>query len=403
MRAALLLASKRAIPEGVVSEQAYALAQAAMKGGMLVRMKLSLTLFFVACLGTAGAGLLVERTSPDKAPEPSAVVPKPNADEKAGLDWQGDPMPAGAVVRLGSARLRHGGIVNAVAYSPDGKAIASGGGDNLIRLWTCAPARNSPAHRSHGLAVRGLAFSPDGQTLASGANDSTVRLWDVATGKLLWTVEEKGAISSVAFSSDGKAVAAGCWDNKVRLLDTATGRCLRTFEGHAARVMTVALSPDDKLLASGSWEDKRIVCGMWARASWCVNSVSVSTRSATTRFSPDGKTLATGGIDGPIHLWDVATGKEVRQLVGHPSFVEKLIFTRDGKTLISASYDKTVARVGSSQRQASTFAGHTSRYHLRTGPITRRKDGGLGGTGQSGSPLGLPAARKSACQAMSRR
>ena len=107
--------------------------------------------------------------------------------------------------------------------------------------------------------------------------------------------------------------------------------------------MTVALSPDDKLLASGSWEDKRICLWEVGTGKLVREFGERKHEVCASRFSPDGKTLATGGIDGPIHLWDVGTGQEVRQLVGHPSFVEKLIFTKDGKTLISASYARPFA------------------------------------------------------------
>jgi RNA polymerase sigma factor (sigma-70 family) len=339
----VLLATKRDIAGAVISERVWALAQAAMRGEMLARAKITLTLLlFGLCLGTVGAGLFVERTQPEKIPEQVATPPKPDVGDKVHLDWQGDSLPAGAVARLGSARLRQGGAINAVAYSPDGKLLASGGGYHELRIWDARTGKE--LQRMIGLSSWpfSIAFSPDGKTLASGANDNTARLWDVATGKLLWTTREKGAISSVVFSSDGKTLAAGCWDGRVRLLGAATGQCVRTFERHASRVMTVALSPDDKLLASGSWEDKRICLWDATTGKLLRELGNCAHEACESRFSPDGKTLATGGIDGPIHLWDVASGKEVRRLEGHPNFVEKLIFTRDGKTLISASYDQTI-------------------------------------------------------------
>jgi RNA polymerase sigma factor (sigma-70 family) len=330
--------------EGIAAS-VLALAESAATSMTMAKMKLGLIVLLALGLAT-GTGVLAYPLRNEKPPE-ARQAETPKSPESISVkqeptDPDGDPLPVGAVARLGSARLRHGGIVNAVAYSPDGKLLVSGCDDYLIRIWDARTGKKLRQLIGHTSWPFALAFSPDGRTLASGANDSTVRLWEVATGRLVWTITEKGAISSVAFCSDGKTLAAGCWDCRVRLLDTATGTCLRTFERHAARVMTLALSPDDRLLASGSWEDKRI-CLWNVETGKLVRELGKRKHEVgATRFSPDGKTLATGGIDGPIHLWDVATGQEVRQLVGHPSFVEKLIFTKDGKTLISASYDKTV-------------------------------------------------------------
>jgi len=108
-----------------------------------------------------------------------------------------------------------------------------------------------------------VAYSPDGKSLASGSSDNTVRLWDVATGNELRRLEGHADwVWSVAFSPDGKSLASGSSDNTVRLWDVAAGKELRRLEGHAASVLSVAFSPDGKSLASGSY-DKTV--RLWGR------------------------------------------------------------------------------------------------------------------------------------------
>ena len=152
----------------------------------------------------------------------------------------------------------HSYSVSSVAFSPDGKTLASGSGDNTIKLWDVATGRSIATLTGHSAWVVSVAFSPDGKTLASGSVDKTIKLWDVATRRSIATLTgHSDLVLSVAFSPDGKTLASGSWDNTIKLWDVATGASIATLTGHSRGVNSVAFSPDGKTLASGS-DDKTI-------------------------------------------------------------------------------------------------------------------------------------------------
>lgn len=157
--------------------------------------------------------------------------------------------------------------VLAVAYSPDGKTLASSGSsDGTIQFWDVETGKHTKTLKGHTDTVQSIAFSPDGKMLVSGSKDDTLRVWDTGTGRMLQKLAGHTAdIKTVVFSRDGKMIASGSEDATVRLWDAETGRFLPTLRGHFWAVEAVAFSADGKTVVSGDsskilfWDWKKLV------------------------------------------------------------------------------------------------------------------------------------------------
>ncbi|KAK6518911.1 hypothetical protein TWF281_003601 [Arthrobotrys megalospora] len=241
-----------------------------------------------------------------------------------------------------AAPERHSNNVWSVAFSPDGKQLASCCGDGIIKLWDTAMGACLGTLEGHSGPVWSVAFSPrSSKLLASGSSDTTIMLWDTSTKTCLAILAMHGHSTSVSsITLSGKLLASGSYDTTIKLWDITTRACLNTLRGHSKPIWFVAFSHDGERLASGSSDGIIIIWGV-ATGSCLLTLKGPQNFVSSIAFSHDDGQLASAFGNGFIKLWDTTTGMCLATIEGHQNRVDCVAFLR-GNILVSGSTDGTI-------------------------------------------------------------
>ncbi|HLN26309.1 MAG TPA: sigma-70 family RNA polymerase sigma factor [Gemmataceae bacterium] len=351
---AIAFAGSRMTAGAVASERSAQLAQAMLKSMRLNQFKAVAMWLLGGCLLVAGAGVGAHSLSPIQQPEanlqdrshPVALAGEKleAAETQIRTDRYGDPLPDGALARLGTIRFRYAGWLYGLAFSPDGIRLVSVGSDG-VRQWEVESGRPLGVFGENADA---LAFLDGGKRILTGGE--SVVIWATADGREVRRLPIKGGLHHCSVSPDGTLLAGAASDGALLLIDAVTGAVLKQLNGHEdqlsklpqgaqpriGQIQSVAFSPDGKSLASACFQDSRVF--IWDPATGKVrHTLPGHNQPNVVLFSPNGRMLAVGGNDCLIHVWDVATGRKLQQLRGHLGPIQGLAFSPDGLSLASGA------------------------------------------------------------------
>jgi WD40 repeat protein len=231
--------------------------------------------------------------------------------------------------------------VRAVAWSPDGKRIASGGTDASVQVWDAATGEKMVTYRSDFHLVRAVAWSPDGKRIAS-SDDRTVQIWEISTGKHMLTyLNHSDWVLTVAWSPDGRHIASAGVDQTVQIWDANTGEQILTYLGHPSDVRSVAWSPSGKDIVSGG-DDQTVQIWDAMTGSRSSSYPTDDDEVYTVAWSPDSASIASAGNNGTVQVRDVVTGVPIFTYRGHTDRVRTVAWSPDSKWIVSGSDDQTV-------------------------------------------------------------
>ncbi|HEY9599911.1 MAG TPA: WD40 repeat domain-containing protein, partial [Cyanophyceae cyanobacterium] len=269
----------------------------------------------------------------------------------------------------------------AIAITPDGQLMVSGGNDRIITIRHLKTGRIIRTFTGHTNSIYSLCLSPDGQTLVSGGRDTTLKIWDFSTVNKYSSISlarrvigdglkdiltgHSDSINCISMSPDGQIIASGSEDNTIKVWNLLTRECLATLEGHEAGVKAVIISADGQLLVSGSADHAIKLWQLPDNINEPICPDPIYTLTGHTDWvkclalSPDGKVLASGSQDKTIKLWQLETAELKTTFVGHWGEVNGIAISPNGQMLTSCSWDETIRlwHLGTG-KQLHSLSGH---------------------------------------------
>jgi len=359
LEAALRFASGKAASH-LVSRPVATLVDGALRASIVTHMKLVVAIFLALGLVTTSALAIskhvfavhsdVEDQEAEATGQDGIEPPASETNPVARTDRYGDPLPLHVVTRLGTIRFRHGREIRSIAFSPDGKSIASGGGDCAIRIWRRDSGREAQILAGHGETVRFVLYTPDGKHLISSSGDgfdfreASIRMWDLDSGREVRRFPANPwarGMDALALSPDGKTLAAGS-NSKIWLYDVATGATLRECTLETGIVWRLAFSSDARKLAVvADYFGVGLLDATTGNLDWRNEDQKrtdniLDDRAPGLAFTPDGQKLCVNVLsDKPMRLLDAASGKEIRRTADGGRTYGNILFSRSGKRLFS--------------------------------------------------------------------
>ena len=255
--------------------------------------------------------------------------------------------------------------IKIVLFSPDGATLASNDYKRLL-LWDVVTGKYRTLEE-HAESIEGLAFSPDGRTIATGSMDQTIILWDVVTGSVKHTLKgHTDSVTSVSFSPDGKTLASGSADNTIRFWDIETGTHVKTFKESEVNVTQISFSPNGQFILS--WGKGNIQILLWDVETGEYNQVDDQTkRRISVCFSPDGNMIAAAHRNHTIDFFDLTTGEHKKRIAGNTfddlrysiGVFPDVVLSPDGSKCVSMNNDKSLKLCDISTGQVKLLTSHT--------------------------------------------
>ncbi|PQE33301.1 Transcriptional repressor tup1 protein [Rutstroemia sp. NJR-2017a WRK4] len=248
-----------------------------------------------------------------------------------------------------------GHYIKSVCFSLDGRYLATGSEDNLIRIWNITSRSIKNVLAGHEGSISSLVFAYDKRTIISGSEDRTIQFWDIESNSNTLVLPIASGITSIAISLDGQYVACGSFDNSVRIWEVPTGYLVGQLKGrdcHTNSVYSVDFSPNSKYLVSGSldktikiWEISPLLdpynFEFAGDSSYRSTFKGHEDGILTTTFTPDGKWVLSGSKNKAVRLWDIQTGKSELVLRGHENSVTCIAASSSKGYFATASGDMT--------------------------------------------------------------